>query len=222
MSLMASRPGPESAARRVYDWVRSRILDGTYPGGTLLSEGEVADAVGTSRTPVREAFLQLAAQDMLVLYPKRGALVSPVNTPELRDVLTARALIETWAAALVARRPDRADVVAELRRLTAEATRALAAGDEARFQEADQAFHGGLLAAAGNRLLTTFYSSLRDRQLRSGTLALRNKPGRGAETMAQHVAIADAIEEGDPDRAAAAADAHVHSTALALGLSSLA
>jgi DNA-binding GntR family transcriptional regulator len=158
---------------------------------------------------------------MLVLYPKRGALVLSVNTPELRDVLTARALIEPWAAALVARYPDRATIVTELRRLTEQATKALAAADDAGFQEADRAFHHWLLAAAGNRLLTTFYSSLRDRQLRSGTLALHNNPRRGAETMAQHSAIADAIEAGDSDRAAAAAASHVQNTALALGLSSL-
>ena len=218
---MTTSSGPKSAAQRVYDWVRARILDGTYAGGTLLSEGEVADAVGTSRTPVREAFLQLATQEMLVLYPKRGALVLSVNTPELRDVLTARALIEPWAAALVARYPDRATIVIELRRLTEHATKALAAGDGAGFQEADRAFHHRLLAAAGNRLLTSFYSSLRDRQLRSGTLALHNNPGRKAETMAQHSAIADAIEAGDSDQAAAAAASHVQNTALALGLSSL-
>jgi len=218
---VTTRSGPKSAAQRVYDWVRARILDGTYAGGTLLSEGEVADAVGTSRTPVREAFLQLATQEMLVLYPKRGALVLSVNTPELRDVLAARALVEPWAAALVASYPDRATIVTELRRLTEQATKALAAADDAGFQEADRAFHHWLLAAAGNRLLTTFYSSLRDRQLRSGTLALHNNPGRGAETMAQHSAIADAIEAGDSDRAAAAAASHVQNTALALGLSSL-
>ena len=178
---MTSRTGPQSAAQRVYDWVRARILDGTYAGGTLLSEGEVAEAVGTSRTPVREAFLQLAAQEMLVLYPKRGALVLSVNIPELRDVLTARALVEPWAAALVARYPERASIVTELRRLTEQATQALASGEEAGFQEADRAFHHWLLAATGNRLLTTFYASLRDRQLRSGALALRNNPGRGAK-----------------------------------------
>ncbi len=219
---MTSRTGPQSAAQRVYDWVRARILDGTYAGGTLLSEGEVAEAVGTSRTPVREAFLQLAAQEMLVLYPKRGALVLSVNIPELRDVLTARALVEPWAAALVARYPERASIVTELRLLTEQATQALASGEEAGFQEADRAFHHWLLAATGNRLLTTFYASLRDRQLRSGALALRNNPGRGAQTMAQHSAIADAIEAGDADRAAAAAASHVQNTALALGLSSLA
>jgi DNA-binding GntR family transcriptional regulator len=121
----------------------------------------------------------------------------------------------------VASRPDRADVITELRRLTDQATQAFAAGNDTGFQEADRSFHHCLLSATGNRLLATFYSSLRDRQLRSGTLAMHNRPDRGAQTMAQHGEIADAIEAGDPDRAAAAATTHVHDTALALGLSSL-
>lgn len=221
MNQVAAHDVGESAAQRVYEWVRSRILDGTYPGGTMLSEGEIADAVHTSRTPVREAFLQLAAQDMLALYPKRGVLVLAVSTSELRDVLGARALIEPWAAATASRRPDRANIVAELRHLIDEATRALVAGDDTAFQEADRAFHHRLLVAADNRLLATFYDSLRDRQMRSGILALRNNPDRGTQTMTQHAAIADAVESGDPIQAALTATTHVHDTATALGLSSL-
>jgi DNA-binding GntR family transcriptional regulator len=218
---MATGADAESATHRVYEWMRSRVLDGTLAGGTLVSEGEVAEAMKVSRTPVREAFLQLAAEDMLELYPRRGALVVAVTTTELRDVLTARALIEPWAAAQVASRPDRSSLVSALRGLTARAIRALAEGDERGFQEADRDFHQCLLAAAGNGTLATFYSSLRDRQLRGGTLALRNQPTRGTDTMTQHELIADAIDRGDAGAAAAAIRAHVDDTALALGLAPL-
>jgi DNA-binding GntR family transcriptional regulator len=218
MEPMASSPEPVTASQRVYDWVKTRILDGTYPGGMLLSEGEVGDAVGVSRTPVREAFLQLAAQEMLALYPKRGALVLSVSIPELREVLSARALIEPWAARAAARRADRAGLVGNLRQLIDQATGALHAGDDSTFQEVDRTFHELLLEAADNRLLTSFYSTLRDRQLRGGSVALRNHPERGVETMAQHAAITDAIEAGDFDQAAAFATAHVRDTTLALGL----
>src|SRR6201987_1150090 len=104
---MTARAQNESAADRVYQWLRARILDGRFAGGRLLSEGEIADAVQVSRTPVREAFLQLAAEDMLELYPKRGALVVPGTAAELREVLVARAVLEPSAARIVARRSDR-------------------------------------------------------------------------------------------------------------------
>ena len=68
----------DSAADRAYAFVKDRIITGAYAGGTLISEGEVSAAVRISRTPVREAFLRLAAEGLLRLYPKRGALVVPV------------------------------------------------------------------------------------------------------------------------------------------------
>ena len=218
---MTTRAASESAADRVYRWLRARILDGTFAGGRLLSEGEVADAVQVSRTPVREAFLQLAAEDMLELYPKRGALVVSVTAAELREVLVARTLLEPWAARLVAGRPDRATVVARMRRLTEEARRALDRHDEAGLQDADREFHQQLIAAAGNQLLAGFYASLRDRQLRGGVMAVYNDPARGVESMAEHDTIVAALERGDADASAAAMTEHLIGTALALGLAPL-
>jgi DNA-binding GntR family transcriptional regulator len=218
---MTTRTPNESAADRVYRWLRSRILDGTFPGGRLLSEGEVAGAVQVSRTPVREAFLLLAAEDMLELYPKRGALVVSVTVAELREVLVARALLEPWAARTVAGRPDRAAVAARLRRLTVAAREAMDRHDEVGFQEADREFHQQLITATGNQLLAGFYASLRDRQLRGGMLAVYNDPARRAESMTQHDTIVAALEYGDADTAGEAMSEHLNGTALALGLAPL-
>jgi DNA-binding GntR family transcriptional regulator len=218
---MTARAQNASAADRVYQWLRARILDGTLAGGRLLSEGEVADAVQVSRTPVREAFLQLAAQDMLELYPKRGALVVPVTAAELREVLAARALLEPWAARAVAGLPDRAAVVATLRGLIDDARRALDPHDGLRFQDADRGFHQQLIGSAGNQLLAGFYGSLRDRQLRAGMIAIYNDPVRSAESIGEHAAIVGALERGDADAAATAMKEHLSGTALALGLAPL-
>jgi DNA-binding GntR family transcriptional regulator len=218
---MALRTETESATRRAYDWTRSRILDGTFAGGTLLSEGEVAEGVGVSRTPVREAFLQLAAEKMLELYPKRGALVVSVTMAELREVLVARGVVEPWAASTLAQRADRATVVAALRALNATLSALQEHPDDREFQEADREFHQCLVTAVGNDLFTTFYSSLRDRQLRSGTLSVQNRPGRESEIVAQHTGIVDAIERGEADAAAEAVASHVSATAVGLGLAPL-
>lgn len=211
-----------SAGQRAYDWVRARILSGVYAGGRLLSEGEVADALGVSRTPVREAFLQLSGEGMLTLYPKRGALVVPVSADELREVLVARALIEPWAAGVVAARADRADDVAALRRIVERGAKAIGRADPQGFHEADRQFHEHVVTAAGNRPIAGFYSSLHDLQVRGGSLAARTRPSRGEESLAQHETIADAIERGDHEAAVARARAHVHDTALALGLAAIA
>ena len=83
-----------SATEQAYRHVKSRVLDGSLPGGSMTSEGEIAEQLGVSRTPVREAFLRLEAEGLLRLYPKRGALVVPVAPGEADDVLAARLLVE--------------------------------------------------------------------------------------------------------------------------------
>lgn len=215
MSVTSQKP---SATERVYQWVRVRILDGTFAGGMLLSEGDISEAVGVSRTPVREAFLQLAAEKMLQLYPKRGALVVPVTANELGEVIVARLLIEPWAAHALARQDDREATIATLRALTDEAEHALAERDQPRFQEADRQFHQTLVASAGNALLASFYASLRDRQIRGGMLAVRSADDRAAAITRQHAAITDALERGDGEAASTLLAEHLDGTARLLGL----
>src|SRR5919107_1038207 len=92
MPIVTERP--PSAARRAYEHVKARLLDGTYRDGVLLSEGAIAAELEVSRTPVREAFLQLEGEGLLELYPKRGALVVPVTVAEVADVFDARMALE--------------------------------------------------------------------------------------------------------------------------------
>src|ERR1700761_3689921 len=90
-----------AAKDRAHDYVKRQVLTGAFPGGELISEGEVAGALGMSRTPVREAFLRLEAEGLLRLYPQRGALVVPVSSEEARAVIEARLLLEQFAATKV-------------------------------------------------------------------------------------------------------------------------
>jgi DNA-binding GntR family transcriptional regulator len=193
-----SRAGqPESAADRVYAFVKNQILTGAHPGGILISEGEVADAMGISRTPVREAFLRLAIEGLLRLYPRRGALVVPVSTTEIHDVLDARLLIERHAAATVIASGRHHELAATLRSVLAHQHDTGEPQDAHRFSELDRQFHGALVEAAGNQLLTDFYGTLRDRQLRMGTAALRRDPRRYSTIAAEHATLADLIDAGD-------------------------
>jgi DNA-binding GntR family transcriptional regulator len=203
---------PQSAADRAYAFVKARIITGGYPGGTLISEGEVCEALHISRTPVREAFLRLSVEGLLRLYPKRGALVVPVSASEIHDVLDARLLIEQHAARTAIAAGRHSELAAELRAILGRHSDPGIPRDAYRFTELDQRFHGALVEAAGNRLLADFYAALHDRQLRMGTAALRRDPGRYDTVLAEHTALADLIDAGDAEAAAGALAGHLAAT----------
>lgn len=206
MPTESRRPRP--AKDRVYDWVKEHILDGDFPGGELLSEGEVAQALRVSRTPVREAFLLLEAEGLMRLYPKRGALVVPVSPDEVRDVMETRLLLERHAVARAAAAAD-PEVVLQLDRLIARQADLLDAGDLRGFVGADRDFHHAIVHAAGNRVLTKLSDSLRDRQRRMVAASVARDPDVPRGFVAEHRAILDAIATGRPDDAVRLVETHL-------------
>lgn len=204
-----------SAADRAYAFVKEQIVTGAYPGGSLISEGEVSAAVEVSRTPVREAFLRLEVEGLLRLYPKRGALVVPVSAAEIRDVLDARLAVEQHAARAAIRAGRHHELAAELRAILSLHSPE-APPDAGQFTELDRQFHSALVESAGNRLLAAFYRTLRDRQLRMGTAALMRDPGRYDTILSEHAGLADLIDAGDAESAADALAAHLIATRTAL------
>jgi DNA-binding GntR family transcriptional regulator len=85
MATTPSRP-PTTSPDRVAQQLRERILGGQYPGGTTLRQEELAEELGVSRMPVREALRQLAAEGLLILHPHRGAVVAELSIAELEEI----------------------------------------------------------------------------------------------------------------------------------------
>jgi DNA-binding GntR family transcriptional regulator len=213
-------PRPGTAKDRALEYVKAQVLTGAFPGGELISEGDVASALGMSRTPVREAFLRLEAEGLLRLYPQRGALVVPVSPDEARAVIEARQLLEQFAATKVVQRGP-AVCAAVFARLTAELKRqtdAAATTDWREFLDADRAFHNVTLEESGNAILSGFYSSLRDRQMRMIRESALGDPNRMTTIMDEHRAIAEALRDGDLERTLRAIRTHLASTMRAIGI----
>src|SRR3954471_9946212 len=202
--------GTGSAAARVYAHVKERLLDGSFPGGALLSEKQVSHQLGLSRTPVRQAFVQLEAEGLLELYPKRGALVVPVAASEIEDVFEARLLVEEHCARRAA--SAGAALAAELAQEIAEQERAIASGEPTTdFARSDRRFHRAIVGAAGNAILTRLYDALRDRQQRIAAVSLARNPADAQRFVADHREIAAALELGDATAACELVSAHLRS-----------
>lgn len=217
MLAMSRRPTAEhrgSAQDVTYRFLKQRIAELPRDGGTFLTESEVAQAAGTSRTPVREALLRLEAEGLLQIVPKKGAFVPPISDAEVRAVMEARELVERWCICQVM--PAGADFVAELDRLLMGQERVI--DDPVAFIDCDRAFHRAIVRQAGNPVLAEFYESLRDRQVRMGLRAVANDENRARTVLAEHAAIVDALRSGDPAGAGDALTTHLSSTMAALHL----
>ncbi|WBB68648.1 GntR family transcriptional regulator [Micromonospora sp. WMMD812] len=214
VAAASARAATPSAAERAYRYLKGAILEQVYPGGLLVSEGEIAEATGVSRTPVREALLRLEAEGLVKLYPKRGALIRPVSAREITDVIEARRLVELHAAERVW--PRRAELKADLGRWLAEMRTAHAAGDLTALMAADRAFHAAVVDAAGNEILAELYQRLRDRQLRMGEASFRLSPGWAEVALTEHAAQLALLDDEDPERWLAAVAAHIDTAATML------
>ncbi|MFF2522555.1 GntR family transcriptional regulator [Streptomyces liangshanensis] len=195
------------AADRVYSHIKQAVLERRYQGGTLLTEGELAEAVGVSRTPVREALLKLEVEGLIKLYPKKGALVLAVSVQEIADVVETRLLVEEFAVRKAVPAPAR--LIARLEEVLEEQREKAGAGDLAAFAVTDRCFHAEIVRHAGNEILSKLYDQLRDRQLRMGVAVLEAHPERVAKSIDEHADLLDAIRSGDAEGAARSIRSHV-------------
>ncbi|RNL72001.1 GntR family transcriptional regulator [Streptomyces sp. I6] len=207
MRMPAAPVRQPPAAERVYAHIKQAVLDRRYEGGTLLTEGELADAVGVSRTPVREALLKLEMEGLLRLYPKKGALVLAVSAQEIADVVETRLLVEEFAVRRAVPAPPR--LIRRLEELLDEHKRCAESGDLAEVAATDRCFHAEIVRHAGNEILSRLYDQLRDRQLRMGVAVMHSHPDRVAKNIAEHAELLDAIRAGDGERAAACVHQHL-------------
>ena len=198
------------AGDRAYQHTKELILSGRLPGGHLFSEGDIATSLEISRTPVREAFLRLEAEELLRLIPKRGAIVVPVPPGDAEDVLDLREALESAAVRRIVRDERLLDEVApQLRRSLAEQAACAERHDAHAFAEADDAFHFGIVEAAGNALAIKFYASLADRQRRMSLSVLKPKARQLDLVMSEHEGLATKILARDTDGFASALRHHL-------------
>lgn len=209
-------PTTPSAADRVYAQVKRDILAGGLPGGSLVTEGSLAEVCGVSRTPVREALLRLEGEGLVRLYPKKGALVVPPSLEDVREVLEARVVIEEWAARAVW--PRRTELLPALEAELAAMRDTLAPQDVERLVEHDRRFHEIVVAAAGNAILARTYQGLRDRQLTILAAQFTAGDDRIERAVANHERLLDVLRTGTVDELVAETHTHVRSGLLALGV----
>jgi DNA-binding GntR family transcriptional regulator len=190
--------------------LRKAIVVGDLEPGSVHSEQTIAAKLGLSRTPIREALLQLVGEGLIVFIPNRGARIVELDPEHLAHVLQFRAAIEGCGASRMAANPDRQ----RLARLDAELKRQRAIirnGERLSWVEANADFHAILAESSENRLMIDAFGPLASHTKRLGyRMTLRAQ--RMRESLDEHSAIVDAIRRGDVDRSRTMAEEHLYIT----------
>ncbi|PRY39398.1 GntR family transcriptional regulator [Geodermatophilus tzadiensis] len=201
---------PVTSAERALTALRELIMGGELAAGARLGEVELADRLGVSRTPVREALSRLAAEGLVQVVPNRGARVATWTVAELEGVFDLRAVLEPRLTALAVPNARPADVD----ELDALARRMCEVGSPGPGQDLDalvplnRAFHDRLVALAGHpALAAALAAAIHPPIVRRNFLTYDEESLR--RSLAHHGEIVAALRAGDPDWARAVMTSHI-------------
>ena len=189
----------------VCDELRRLVVTGELAPGARLVEDRLAAQLGVSRNPVREALQTLASEGFVELLPRRGAMVAQITADQAEELFDVRMALESLAARLAARNASPA-AVAELTAVLHRARSATEAGDYDLLASCNTAFHELVVAASGNEYLSLLVAPM---ARRVQWVFRASAASRAPHSWAEHEGLMQAIADGDEERAALLAGAHV-------------
>ena len=193
----------------VYEELRNLILSGEIKPGTRMMEIELADSMGVSRTPIREAIRKLEKEGLVTIEPRKGAYVSTISMNDIVNILQIRGTLEGLAATLAATRIKEIELM-KLKEASQAFDRAVEEGNTKEMISNDTLFHHIIVEASGNDLLIKMVTDLQEIVLRFRYLYY--KDFKRAEKMPpEHANILKTIETGSEETARSAAEFHINS-----------
>ena len=168
----------------VSDALRQAIKDGVLQPGQRLMEIKLADELGVSRTPIREAIRKLEQEGFVVMVPRRGTYVADISLKDIAQVFEIRGALEELAAGLAAERITN-DELECLERILVEINEYMEHDDFAKIVDADVRFHDVLYQASRNQRLVDILHNLREQMLRFRSISM-HYPGRLSATWEEH------------------------------------
>lgn len=200
MTIQTENDRTLSNAKRASQALSELIFSGALPAGSNHLESELADQLGMSRTPVREAVVVLESRGLLEVRPRKGVRIVPVSPDDMREVYDVLTVLESMAAEqAAASRPSSSDL-AVLEAAICDMETSIAEDDRKAWAAADDRFHEELVRLGGNRRVAEIAERMSDqvRRARAVTLFVRPMPIKSNE---DHRAVYEAIRDGDAERA---------------------
>lgn len=192
----------------VFETLREAIITGKLEPGERLMEIQMAEEMGVSRTPVREAIRKLELEGFVVMIPRKGAYVAGISIKDVTDVFEVRAALEALAAGLAAERITDQEIDRLGRSLVAYSEQTNQQNIEG-IVETDTDFHDLLYKASRNERLLLIITHLREVIQRVRTVSL-SQPGRSKDAVDEHRQIVDAIADRNVELAQSLAREHIY------------
>lgn len=194
----------------VAETLREAIVNGILDPGERLMEIQLAEELGVSRTPVREAIRKLELEGFVVMIPRRGTYVADLSIKDINEVFEIRTALDVLAAGLAVERITE-DELEQLERLLVEISDLIEQNDAEKIVEADGQFHDILYRASRNDRLVGIINNLREQFTRFRSISIAY-PGRIQKTVEEHRRLVEAIASRDTDLAQQIAREHMENS----------
>ena len=179
----------------VFNTLRQAILKGELAPGERLMEIQLAEKLGVSRTPIREAIRKLELEGLVLMIPRKGAEVAKISEKSLRDVLEVRRSLEELAIELACQRMTEEDMQA-LEEAQKAFKAAIDQGDAMKIAETDEAYHDVIYHSTRNKRLVQILNNLREQMYRYRVEYLKREEAY-PQLIAEHAAIIEYISKGE-------------------------
>ena len=191
----------------VFNTLRQAIITGEFAPGERLMEISLANSLGVSRTPVREAIRKLELEGLVIMIPRKGAQVAKITEKNLRDVIEIRTVLEEFATVLACERITQ-DGVIKLRQAHEDFIHAVEKGDILDIANKDEAFHDTIFQATNNDRLISIINNLREQFYRYRMEYVKDIRQR-SNLVEEHRELLDAISTRDTVKAKQLMRAHI-------------
>ncbi|MDF2569287.1 MAG: rspR 3 [Sporomusa sp.] len=194
----------------VAETLREAIVNGVLKPGERLMEIQLAEELGVSRTPVREAIRKLELEGFVVMIPRRGTYVADLSIKDINEVFEIRTALDVLAAGLAVERITE-DELEQLERLLVEIAELIEQDDADKIVESDSQFHDILYRASRNDRLVGIINNLREQFTRFRSISIQY-PGRMQKSVEEHRRLVEAIASRDTDLAQQLAREHMENS----------
>lgn len=191
----------------VFDYMKNAIITGELKPGERLMEVQLAEKLGVSRTPVREAIRKLELEGLVVMVPRKGAYVSDLDTKDLLNVLEIRSSLEGLAASLAAERITDEELK-DLNSIVNEFYKSIEINDHEALVKSDKAFHDLIFAASRNDKLVQIMNNLQEHVHRFRVRYI-NEERKSKKIYQEHKKILESLEDRNADNARRWAEKHI-------------